>query len=186
MTTLPHPTSHKSQVTSKQASKQALWALWMIPLPRTQSHKVTKILHQPGVLGSIPKREEPGKAGAPCVKVPGSSRVPRDEQTHPHRPRLVVSHSTCSPLSTPPPHTNSFVIGPAVIKHTGFRALCCCRALRLRPRALSLCALLPARPAGADRAVKHPRPVALDILPALPNGWAVSSPRTCAYIDPIP
>jgi hypothetical protein len=29
-----------------------------------------------GVLGSIPKREEPGKAGAPCVKVPGSSRVP--------------------------------------------------------------------------------------------------------------
>ena len=31
----------------------------------------------PGVLGSIPKREEPGKTGAPCVKVPGSSRVPR-------------------------------------------------------------------------------------------------------------
>jgi hypothetical protein len=27
-------------------------------------------------LGSIPKREEPGKSGAPCVKVPGSSRVP--------------------------------------------------------------------------------------------------------------
>jgi hypothetical protein len=30
----------------------------------------------PGVVGSIPKREEPGKTGAPCVKVPGSSRVP--------------------------------------------------------------------------------------------------------------
>jgi hypothetical protein len=30
----------------------------------------------PGVLGSIPKREEPGKTGAPCIKVPGSSRVP--------------------------------------------------------------------------------------------------------------
>jgi len=30
----------------------------------------------PGVLGSIPKREEPGKTGAPCVKVQGSSRVP--------------------------------------------------------------------------------------------------------------
>ena len=65
----------------------------------------------PATLGSIPKREEPGKTGAPCVKVPGSSRVPplalpfcspsffhtislpprslvRDEQTHPHRPRL--------------------------------------------------------------------------------------------------
>jgi hypothetical protein len=27
----------------------------------------------PGVLGSIPKREEPGKTGAPCVEVPGSS-----------------------------------------------------------------------------------------------------------------
>ena len=33
----------------------------------------------PGVLGSIPKREEPGKTGAPCVKVPGSSRVPLHE-----------------------------------------------------------------------------------------------------------
>ena len=33
----------------------------------------------PGVLGSIPKREEPGKTGAPCVKVPGSSRVPREQ-----------------------------------------------------------------------------------------------------------
>jgi hypothetical protein len=41
----------------------------------------------------------------------------RDEQTHPHRPRLVVSHSTCPPLSSPP-HANSFVICPAVIKHT--------------------------------------------------------------------
>ena len=58
----------------------------------------------PGVLGSIPKREEPGKTGVPCVKVQGSSRVPvSDEQTHPHRPRLVVSHSTCPPLSSPPP-----------------------------------------------------------------------------------
>jgi len=46
-------------------------------------------------VGSIPKREEPGKTGAPCVKVPGSSRVPL------HSP--------------PPPPANSFVIGPAVI-----------------------------------------------------------------------
>ena len=41
----------------------------------------------------------------------------RDEQTHPHSSRFVVSHSTCPPLSSPP-HANSFVIGPAVIKHT--------------------------------------------------------------------
>jgi hypothetical protein len=41
-----------------------------------------------------------------------------DERTHPHRPRLVVSHSTCPPLSSSPP-ANSFVIGPAVINtHT--------------------------------------------------------------------
>ena len=46
----------------------------------------------------------------------------RDGQTSPHRPRLVVSRSTCLPLS-PSPHANSFVIGPAVINtHT----LCQC------------------------------------------------------------
>jgi len=57
----------------------------------------------PGVLGSIPKREEPGKTGAPCVKVPGSSRVPARRPSY-----------TCPPLS-PSPHANSFVIGTAVI-----------------------------------------------------------------------
>jgi hypothetical protein len=38
----------------------------------------------------------------------------RDGQTSPLRPRLVVSRSTCPPLS-PSPHANSFVIGAAVI-----------------------------------------------------------------------
>jgi hypothetical protein len=38
----------------------------------------------------------------------------RDGQTSPHRPRLVVSRSTCPPLS-PSPHANSFVTGTAVI-----------------------------------------------------------------------
>ena len=51
----------------------------------------------------------------------------RDEQTHPHRPRLVVSHSTCPPLSSFP-HANSFVIGPAVIKHTHLFVIRYCRA----------------------------------------------------------
>jgi hypothetical protein len=46
-----------------------------------------------------------------------SVRSVRDGQTHPHRPRLVVSHSTCPPLSSSP-HAHSFVIGPAVIKHS--------------------------------------------------------------------
>jgi len=71
----------------------------------------------PGVLGSIPKREEPGKIGAPCVKALRSLRVPvRDGQTSPHKQRLVVSHSTRPPLSSSP-HANSFVIGTAVINN---------------------------------------------------------------------
>ena len=35
-------------------------------------------------------------------------------QTSPHKPRLVVSHSTCSPRSSSP-HAHSFVLGTAVI-----------------------------------------------------------------------
>jgi hypothetical protein len=50
----------------------------------------------------------------PCVKVPGSSRVPFS----PHRLRLIVSRSTYPPLSPPPPHANSFVIDTAVINNT--------------------------------------------------------------------
>ena len=38
----------------------------------------------------------------------------RDGQTSPHRPWLVVSRSTCPPLS-PSPHANSFIIGTAVL-----------------------------------------------------------------------
>ena len=57
---------------------------------------------------------------APPPSFPQSPYPPRslvrDERTHPHSPRFVVSHSTCPPLS--PPHANIFVIGPAVIKHT--------------------------------------------------------------------
>jgi hypothetical protein len=42
----------------------------------------------------------------------------RDGQTSPHRPRFVVSRSTCPPLS-PSPLANSFIIGTAVINtHT--------------------------------------------------------------------
>jgi hypothetical protein len=39
-------------------------------------------------------------------------------QPSPHKPRLVVSHSTCPPLSSSP-HAHSFVLGTAVINtHT--------------------------------------------------------------------
>jgi len=52
----------------------------------------------------------------PCVKVPGSSRVPvfTSGQPSSHRPWLVVSRSTCPPLS-PSPHANSLIKGNAVI-----------------------------------------------------------------------
>jgi hypothetical protein len=63
----------------------------------------------------------------PCVKVPGSSRVPqspspprslvRDGQPRPHWPLLVNSRSTCPPLS-PSPHVNSFIKSTAVINTT--------------------------------------------------------------------
>ena len=41
-----------------------------------------------------------------------------DGQTSPHRPLLVVSRSTCPPLS-PSPHANIFIIGTAVIRERG-------------------------------------------------------------------
>ena len=54
----------------------------------------------------------------PFTQYPSPScSLVRDGQTHPHRPRLVVSHSTCPPPSSSP-HAHSFVLGPAVIKHT--------------------------------------------------------------------
>ena len=37
-------------------------------------------------------------------------------QTSPHKPRLVVSHSICPPLSSSP-HAHSFVLGTAVINN---------------------------------------------------------------------
>jgi len=72
------------------------------------------ILERSRVPASRPHRRQSPPASP--LRQEGCAHV-LDEQTHPHRPRLVVSHSTCPPLSFPP-HTNSSVIGPAVIKHT--------------------------------------------------------------------
>jgi hypothetical protein len=53
------------------------------------------------------------------ISPPPPRSLVRDGQTSPLRPRLVVSRSTCPPLS-PSPHANSFVIGTAVINtHCG-------------------------------------------------------------------
>jgi len=49
-------------------------------------------------------------------------------QTSPHKPRLVVSNSTCPPLSSSP-HAHSFVLGTAVINNNAGGT----RAVWLRP-----------------------------------------------------
>jgi hypothetical protein len=61
----------------------------------------------------------PSSAPPSFTQSPSPPRSPvRDGQTSPHRPRLVVSHSTCPPLS-PSPHASNFEIGTAVINtHT--------------------------------------------------------------------
>jgi hypothetical protein len=46
------------------------------PNERNQGKQAHPVLKYRVPHGSHPKREEPGKTGAPCVKVPGSSRVP--------------------------------------------------------------------------------------------------------------
>ena len=90
----------------------------------------------PGVLGSIPKREEPGKTGAPCVKVPGSSRVPllppraqlcikycSNKQQQPCVVVRPVHTSLCSLYLIAhvshchPPPTHSFELGTTVINN---------------------------------------------------------------------
>jgi hypothetical protein len=46
-------------------------------------------------------------------------------QPSPHKPRIVVSHSTCPPLSSSP-HAHSFVLGTTVINtHTPVVSLAC-------------------------------------------------------------
>jgi hypothetical protein len=73
----------------------------------------------PGVLDSIPKREEPGKTGRhPVLKyrVPDGSQCVMGRLVHTgFGSSSLIAHVLHYPL---PPHANSFVLGPAVIKHT--------------------------------------------------------------------
>jgi hypothetical protein len=49
-------------------------------------------------------------------------------QTSPHKPRLVVSHSTCPPLSSfPHAHSLHFVLGTAVINNNLWRLSAPCK-----------------------------------------------------------
>jgi hypothetical protein len=57
----------------------------------------------------------PSSPPPPFTQSPSPPRsLVRDGQASPHRPRLVVSHSTCPPIS-PSPHAHSLLIGTAVI-----------------------------------------------------------------------
>jgi hypothetical protein len=66
-----------------------------------------------------PRMRSPSSRHPPFTHYPFSPRSPVcvcDGQTSPHEPRLVVSHSTCSPLSSSP-RSLSFVLGTAVINN---------------------------------------------------------------------
>jgi hypothetical protein len=75
-------------------------------------------LDQPQCRGSLSRSPSPPPPSFTQSPSPPRSLV-RDGQTSPHRPRLVVSRSTCLPLS-PSLHANSFVIGTAVINTHSF------------------------------------------------------------------
>ncbi len=69
----------------------------------------------------------------PFTQYPSPSRsLVRDGQTSPHKPRLVVPHSTCPSLSPSPP-AHSFIIGPAVI-NTHTICVQCTQAATVAPR----------------------------------------------------
>ena len=123
----------------------------------------------------------------------------RDEQTHPHRPRLVVSHSTCPPLSSPP-HAHSFVLGPAVIKHTRqhsqtpgvknpnlWREECSGSARQRawkRPARPGRCRAFPATALKCDNLVRLP--VACRLHCAEVRGQLLRYLHTCTLRKPLP
>jgi len=60
----------------------------------------------------------------PCSQRPRPPRrsIVRGGLTRTHQPRLVVSFSTCPPLSLSPSPAHSFFIGPAVKKHANIHS----------------------------------------------------------------
>jgi hypothetical protein len=64
-----------------------------------------------------PRTRSPSSRHPPLTHYPFPPRsLVCGGQTSPRKPRLVVSHSTCPPLS-PSPHAHSFVLGTAVINN---------------------------------------------------------------------
>jgi len=119
--------------------------LWKVPVPGVGRGRVGAATRPPPTMScglvvcADGRRWVPGvgcsRVGVSCTRlaVPGGLVTHRVQApTHPHthshthivlssKPEtLVVSHSTCPPLS-PSPHANSFVIGPAVINNNTHR-----------------------------------------------------------------
>jgi len=68
-----------------------------------------------------PRTRSPSSRHPPFIHYPFSPpSLVCDGQTSPHQPRLVISHSTCSPLSSSP-HSHSFVIIVFVSERTNKR-----------------------------------------------------------------
>ena len=64
-----------------------------------------------------PRTRSPSSRHPPFTQYPFPPRsLVCGGQTSPHKPRLVVSYSTCPPLSSSP-HAHSFVLGTAVINN---------------------------------------------------------------------
>ncbi len=73
-------------------------------------------------IGFSPRTRSPSSRHPPFTHYPFPPRSlvcgGQPSPQAPHKSRLVVSHSTCPPLSSSP-HAHSFVIGPAVINTHG-------------------------------------------------------------------
>ena len=89
---------------------------------RSPSNGKVLVLLQRSVAAYFPRfarpfTRSPSSRQPPFTQCPFPTRsLVRDEQTSPHKPRLVVSQRTCPPPS-PSPHANSFVLGPAEINN---------------------------------------------------------------------
>jgi hypothetical protein len=99
-----------------------------------------------------PRTRSPSSRHPPFTHYPFPPRsLVYGGQAGPHKPRLVVSHSTCPPLSSSP-HAHSFELGTAVInthnKHTHTCTRFCSNKHTLHPR--NICR-------GQWRCSSHPR-----------------------------
>jgi hypothetical protein len=99
--------------------KNTLYQISFYPHERTVTPRYLSL----SITDSVTSHQPPWSFGFDSqTRAPPPRSLVRDGRTSPHRLRLVVSCSTCPPIY-PPPHANSFVLGPAVINTHTFRRL---------------------------------------------------------------